>query len=168
VDYLASAKQLAARKKFAAIMKSGGFKKRKSSTRPKVIAKKTTVKRRKTTTTKRKSIQLKRAAPRKRTMVKRRTRIARRSRSVGRGIGSSLKTGVIGEVVKGIGAGSLVSLVMSRVAPGSSITPIAATGAAFLTGGIVGGAANLILSGGLSQLGGMFGGASTPQQEFGV
>ena len=165
---LASAKQIAARKKFARIMKSGGFKKRKSSTRPKVIAKKTTVKRRKTTTTKRKSIQLKRAAPRRRTMVKRRTRIARRSRSVGRGIGSSLKTGVIGEVVKGIGAGSLVSLVMSRVAPNSSITPIAATGAAFLTGGIVGGAANLILSGGLSQLGGMFGGASTPQQEFGV
>ena len=27
---------------------------------------------------------------------------------------------------------------------------------------------NLILTGGLSQLGGMFGGASTPQQEFGV
>ena len=160
---MASAKQLAARKKFAAIMKSGGFKKRKTK-----AVKKTTTRKRKTTTTKRKSIQLKRAAPRRRTMVKRRTRIARRSRSVGRGIGSSLKTGVIGEVVKGIGAGSLVSLVMSRVAPNSSITPIAATGAAFLTGGIVGGAANLILSGGLSQLGGMFGGASTPQQEFGV
>ena len=160
---MASAKQIAARKKFARIMKSGGFKKRKTK-----AVKKTTTRKRKTTTTKRKSIQLKRAAPRKRTMVKRRTRIARRSRSVGRGIGSSLKTGVIGEVVKGIGAGSLVSLVMSRVAPGSSLTPIAATGAAFLTGGIVGGAANLILSGGLSQLGGMFGGASTPQQEFGV
>ena len=165
---MASAKQIAARKKFAAIMKSGGFKKRKSSTAKRKTTKIRTIKRKKSSTTKRKSIQLKRAAPRKRTMVKRRTRIARRSRSVGRGIGSSLKTGVIGEVVKGIGAGSLVSLVMSRVAPGSSITPIAATGAAFLTGGIVGGAANLILSGGLSQLGGMFGGASTPQQEFGV
>ena len=165
---MASAKQIAARKKFAAIMKSGGFKKRKSSTAKRKTTKIRTIKRKKSSTTKRKSIQLKRAAPRKRTMVKRRTRIARRSRSVGRGIGSSLKTGVIGEVVKGIGAGSLVSLVMSRVAPNSSITPIAATGAAFLTGGIVGGAANLILSGGLSQLGGMFGGASTPQQEFGV
>ena len=130
--------------------------------------KKTRTVKRKSVTTKRKTTPLRRAAPRKRTMVKRRTRIARRSRSVGRGIGSSLKTGVIGEVVKGIGAGSLVTLVMSRVAPNSSITPIAATGAAFLTGGIVGGAANLILSGGLSQLGGMFGGASTPQQEFGV
>jgi hypothetical protein len=161
---MASAKQLAARRKFSAIMKSGGFKKRKT----KSVTRKVTKPKRKTVTTKRKSTPLKRASPRKRTMVKRRTRIARRSRSVGRGIGSSLKTGVIGEVVKGIGAGSLVSLVMSRVAPGSSLTPIAATGAAFLTGGIVGGAANLILTGGLSQLGGMFGGASTPQQEFGV
>jgi len=159
---LASAKQLAARKKFAAIMKSGGFKKRKTK-----AVKKTTTRKRKTTTTKRKSIQLKRAAPRRRVM-KRRSSIRRVARRGSKGIGSSLKTGVIGDVVKGIGAGSLVSLVMSRVAPGSSITPIASTGAAFLTGGLIGGAANLVLSGGLGQLGGIFGGASTPQQEFGV
>ena len=160
---MASAKQIAARKKFARIMKSGGFKKRKTK-----AVKKTTTRKRKTTTTKRKSIQLKRAAPRKRTMVKRRSSIRRVARRGSKGIGSSLKTGIIGDVVKGIGAGSLVSLVMSRVAPNSSITPIASTGAAFLTGGIVGGAANLILSGGLGQLGGIFGGATTPQQEFGV
>jgi hypothetical protein len=159
---MASAKQIAARKKFARIMKSGGFKKRKTK-----AVKKTTTRKRKTTTTKRKSIQLKRAAPRKRTM-KRRSSIRRVARRGSKGIGSSLKTGVIGDVVKGIGAGSLVSLVMSRVAPGSSITPIASTGAAFLTGGLIGGAANLVLSGGLGQLGGIFGGASTPQQEFGV
>jgi hypothetical protein len=160
---MASAKQIAARKKFARIMKSGGFKKRKTK-----AVKKTTTRKRKTTTIKRKSIQLKRAAPRRRTMVKRRSSIRRVARRGSKGIGSSLKTGVIGDVVKGIGAGSLVSLVMSRVAPNSSITPIASTGAAFLTGGIVGGAANLVLSGGLGQLGGIFGGASTPQQEFGV
>ena len=131
--------------------------------------KKTIGKKRKSATTRRKSTPLRRATPRRKSMVKRRSRsIRRRSSSMGRGIGSSLKTGVIGDVVKGIGAGSLVSLVMSRVAPNSSITPIAATGAAFLSGGIVGGAASLILTGGLSQLGGMFGGASTPQQEFGV
>ncbi len=166
---MASAKQLAARKKFAAIMKSGGFKKRKSSTRPKVIAKKTTVKRRKTTTTKRKSIQLKRAAPRKRTMVKRRSKsIRRRSSSMGRGIGSSLKTGMISDIIKGIGAGSLATLVVGRVAP--QYAPIASIGAGFLAGGgIIGGAANLLLSGGLSSISGMFGGtASAPQQEFGV
>ena len=159
---MASAKQLAARRKFARIMKSGGFKKKKtkSGSRSTTKAKrKTTTRRRITKTIKRRS------APRK--TMRRRT-ITRRVSRKGRGIGSSLKTGVIGDVVKGIGAGSLVSLVMSRVAPNSSITPIASTGAAFLTGGIVGGAANLILSGGLS-LGGIFGGgASAPIQEISV
>ena len=156
---MASAKQLAARKKFARIMKSGGFKKKSKRTTTKA-KRKTATKRRITKTIKRRS------APRK-TMARRRT-ITRRVSRKGRGIGSSLKTGVIGDVVKGIGAGSLVSLVMSRVAPNSSITPIASTGAAFLTGGIVGGAANLILSGGLS-LGGIFGGgASAPVQEMSV
>ena len=159
-----SAKQLAARRKFARIMKSGGFKKRKTKSAkiPGIKKRKSATKRRITKTIKRRS------APRK-TMAKRRTRIVRRSRSVGRGIGSSFKTGIIGDVVKGIGAGSLVGLVMARVAPNSSITPIASTGAAFLTGGLVGGAANLILSGGLNNLGGIFGGgASAPVQEMSV
>ena len=159
---MASAKQLAARKKFARIMKSGGFKKKKTKSGSRSTSKpkrKTATKRRITKTIKRRS------APRK-TMARR--TITRRVSRKSRGIGSSLKTGVIGDVVKGIGAGSLVSLVMSRVAPNSSITPIASTGAAFLTGGIVGGAANLILSGGLS-LGGIFGGgASAPVQEMSV
>ena len=107
--------------------------------------------------------------PKRKSMVSRRKSFTRRARRGGKTIGSSLKTGVIGEVVKGIGAGSLVNVVMSRVAPNSSITPIASVGAGFLTGGVVGGAANLILSGGLSQLGGLFGGgASMPQEEFGV
>ena len=158
---MASAKQLAARRKFARIMKSGGFKKKSKRTTTKA-KRKTSTKRRITKTIKRRS------TPRK-TMAKRRTRIVRRSRSVGRGIGSSFKTGIIGDVVKGIGAGSLVGLVMARVAPNSSITPIASTGAAFLTGGLVGGAANLILSGGLNNLGGIFGGgASAPVQEMSV
>tara|TARA_R110000751_G_scaffold48564_2_gene108070 strand:- start:351 stop:821 length:471 start_codon:yes stop_codon:yes gene_type:complete len=130
--------------------------------------KKTPTRKRKSVTTKRKTTPLRRAAPRKRTMGKRRSKIVRTARRGSKGLGSSLKTGVIGEVVKGIGAGSLITLVMSRVAPNSSITPIASTGAAFLSGGIVGGAANLILTGGLGQLGGIFGGASAPQQEFGV
>ena len=160
---MASAKQLAARKKFAAIMKSGGFKKRKTK-----IAKKSSVQKRKTTTTKRKSTPLKRASPRKRTMVKRRSRtVRRRTSSMTRGIGSSLKTGMISDIIKGIGAGSLATLVVGRVAP--QYAPIASIGAGFLAGGgIIGGAANLLLSGGLSSISGMFGGASTPQQEFGV
>ena len=160
---MASAKQLAARRKFAKIMKSGGFKKRKTKT-----AKKTQVQRRKTTTTRRKPTTSNKAAPRKRTMVKRRTRYTRSARKGGMRIGSSLKTGIIGEVVKGIGAGSLVGLVMSRVAPNSSITPIASTGAAFLAGGVTGGIAQVVLSGGLSSFGSMFGGASAPVSEVSV
>ena len=149
--------------------KKAAFLKRMALGRKKArTVKKTPVRRRKTVTTKRKTTPLRRASPRKRTMVKRRSSIRRVARRGSKGIGSSLKTGVIGDVVKGIGAGSLITLVMSRVAPGSSITPIASTGAAFLTGGLVGGAANLILTGGLGQLGGMFGGATAPQQEFGV
>ena len=160
---MASAKQLAARRKFARIMKSGGFKKKKT----KSGSRSTTKAKRKTSTRKRITKTIKRRSAPRKTMARRRT-ITRRVSRKGRGIGSSLKTGVIGDVVKGIGAGSLVSLVMSRVAPNSSITPIASTGAAFLTGGIIGGAANLILSGGLS-LGGIFGGgASSPVQEMSV
>ena len=162
---MATAKQLAARRKFARIMKSGGFKKKKT----KSGSRSTSKPKRKTATKRRITKTIKRRTTTRKPMAKRRTRIVRRSRSVGRGIGSSFKTGIIGDVVKGIGAGSLVGLVMSRVAPNSSITPIASTGAAFLTGGLVGGAANLILSGGLSNLGGIFGGgASAPVQEMSV
>ena len=158
---MASAKQLAARKRFSAIMKSGGFKKRKT----KAVKKTRTVKR-KSVTTKRKSTPLKRVVKRRPVMKRRSRTIRRRTSSMGKGIGSSLKTGMIGEIVKGIGAGSLATLVVGRVAP--QYAPIASIGAGFLTGGIVGGAANLLLSGGLSSIGGLFGGASTPQQEFGV
>ena len=162
---MATAKQLAARRKFARIMKSGGFKKKKT----KSGSRSTSKPKRKTATKRRITKTIKRRTTTRKPMAKRRTRIVRRSRSVGRGIGSSFKTGIIGDVVKGIGAGSLVGLVMARVAPNSSITPIASTGAAFLTGGPVGGAANLILSGGLNNLGGIFGGgASAPVQEMSV
>tara|TARA_R110002110_G_scaffold21777_1_gene85921 strand:- start:243 stop:719 length:477 start_codon:yes stop_codon:yes gene_type:complete len=156
-----SAKQIAARKKFAKIMKSGGFKKRKTKT-----AKKTQVQQRKTTTKKRKTVTIKRAPVKRRTMVRRRTRITRSARKGGLRIGSSLKTGMIGEIVKGIGAGSLATMVVGRVAP--QYAPIASIGAGFLTGGIVGGAANLLLNGGMQSLGGIFGGASTPAMENGV
>ena len=166
---MASAKQLAARRKFARIMKSGGFKKKKKGTTKGMVRK--TARRafegkRKTTTKRRVTKTIKRRSSSSKPMARRRS-IRRTARRGSRGIGSSLKTGIIGDVVKGIGAGSLVGLVMARVAPNSSITPIASTGAAFLTGGLVGGAANLLLTGGLS-LGGIFGGATAPQQEMGV
>ena len=112
---MASAKQLAARKKFARIMKSGGFKKRKTqSGRPK-SAKKMVQKQRKTTTRRRITKTIKRTSAPRKTMARR--TITRRVSRKGRGIGSSLKTGVIGDVVKGIGwcrfSGQL-PLVMNR------------------------------------------------------
>ena len=161
---MATAKQLAARRKFARIMKSGGFKKRKTKS-----AKNLGTKKRKSATKRRITKTIKRRSTTKRTMPSRTRRIRRTYSRGSKGIGKSFKTGIIGDVVKGIGAGSLVGIVMSRVAPNSSITPLASAGAGFLTGGLIGGAANLILSGGLSNLGGIFGGgASAPVQEMSV
>ena len=119
-------------------MKSGGFKKKKKGTtkgQVRKTARRAFEGKRKTTRKRRITAKVKRRTTIRKPMVRRsRTRSVRRrsSRAFG-GIGSSLKTGVIGDVVKGIG-----------------------------------GAANLILSGGLGQLGGIFGGASMPQEEFGV
>ncbi len=161
---MATAKQLAARRKFARIMKSGGFKKRKTKS-AKILG----TKKRKSATKRRITKTIKRRSTTKRTMPSRTRRIRRTYSRGSKGIGKSFKTGIIGDVVKGIGAGSLVGIVMSRVAPNSSITPLASAGAGFLTGGLIGGAANLILSGGLSNLGGIFGGgASAPVQEMSV
>ena len=141
-------------------MKSGGFKRK--------TVKKTKGRVRKTPTKRRITAKVKRRTPVRKTMVKRRSRtVTRRTSSVTRGIGSSLKTGMISDIIKGIGAGSLATLVVGRVAP--QYAPIASIGAGFLAGGgIIGGAANLLLSGGLSSISGMFGGASAPAQEFGV
>jgi len=100
----------------------------------------------------------KRARPIRR--PKRRKSVARKRRSSGRSrksIGSFLKGGMVGNVVKGLGAGALATIVLQRVAP--QFTGIGSVGAGFLGGGLVGGVANLFLTGGLSSLGGIFGGS---------
>ena len=111
-----SAKQLAARKKFAAIMKSGGFKKRKSI--------------------------LIRNKPRK-TMARRRS-MKRSVRRSGGKIGGFFKGGMIGKAVAGIGAATLVGVVMNQVAP--QFSGIASPVAGFAAGGPVGGIASLLVS----------------------
>tara|TARA_R110002051_G_scaffold45707_1_gene92233 strand:- start:1984 stop:2460 length:477 start_codon:yes stop_codon:yes gene_type:complete len=140
-----------------------GRKKAKSATIP-------GSKKRKTATKKRKTAKINKAKTKRKSMVSRRRKYSGRARSGGLKIGNSLKTGIIGEVVKGIGAASLVGMVMNRVIPGSNITPIASTAAAFLAGGVTGGAAQVVLSGGLANFGGMFGGSQTvtAQTEMGV
>ena len=138
---------------------------KKTKSKPKQLKKVT-----KRVTKRRKSTTINKTKPRRKTMVSRRKRYSRRARSGGLKIGNSLKTGIIGEVVKGVGAGSLVGMVLGRVMPDSNLTPIASTGAAFLAGGLTGGIAQVVLSGGLSSFGGMFGGNQnvTAQVDMGV
>lgn len=65
-----------------------------------------------------------------------------RRRSVTKGfgrIGSSLKSGIIGEAIKGAGAAQLSHLFADRVAP--QYSSIIGVGAGFAAGGIVGGVA---------------------------
>jgi len=95
---------------------------------------------------------------------KRRTTVARRKsrgRSRSKSIGGFLKGGTVGNIVKGLGAGALATIVLQRVAP--SFTGIGSVGAGFLGGGLVGGVANLFLTGGLSSLGGLLGGGGGGQ-----
>ena len=66
-----------------------------------------------------------------------------------------MKGGTVGNIVKGLGAGALATIVLQRVAP--QFTGIGSVGAGFLGGGVIGGVANLFLTGGLSSLGGLFG-----------
>ena len=131
-----SAKQLAARKKFAAIMKSGGFKKKKSKSVKKSRSKTTKI-----ATKKRKSILI-RNKPKK-TMARRRSmrRSVRRSSSK---IGGFFKGGMIGKAVAGIGAATLVGVVLNQVAP--QFSGIASPVAGFAAGGPIGGIASLLVS----------------------
>ena len=101
-----TAKQLAARKKFAAIMKSGGFKKKKS----KSVKKSRSI----TTKTVRKSRKrlLIKTKPRK-TMARRRSMRRSVRRSSGK-IGGFFKGGMIGKAVAGIGAATLVGVVLTK------------------------------------------------------
>ena len=112
----------------------------------------------------RKSASLKRRKPRK-TMAKRRSRMRSvvRRRTDLRGI---FKRGLLGEAVKGIGAGAIGGLVVNQFAP--QYATVASTGAGFLGGGIVGALASLFVNGGLSQITGMFGGRSNGSAVNGV
>ena len=154
----------------AAFLKRMALGRKNAAKKTKSGSRSTTKPIRKSSKPKRKSTTINKPKTRRKTMVSRRKRYSRRGRSGGLKIGNSLKTGIIGEVVKGIGAGSLVGMVMNRVMPNSNITPIASTAAAFLAGGVTGGAAQVVLSGGLANFGGMFGGSQnvTAQTEMGV
>ena len=154
----------------AAFLKRMSLGRKNAAKKTKSGSRSTTKPIRKPSKPKRKSTTINKTKPKRKSMVSRRKTIVRRTRKGGLQIGNSLKTGIIGEVVKGIGAGSLVGMVLGRVMPDSNLTPIASTGAAFLAGGLTGGIAQVVLSGGLSSFGGVFGGNQnvTAQVEAGV
>ena len=143
---MASAKQLAARRKFSAIMKSGGFKKKKSKTKKRI---KSTIKvgnttfkatRNTTTFTKKQLLALKRQRKTNKG-VKRRT-------SVKRSLGLKSITGssTIKKVALGIGGGVMATAILSAVMPNSSVAKFAAPAGAFALGGIEGVIGNFALS----------------------
>lgn len=156
---MATAKQLAARRKFSKIMKSGGFKKKKT----KSVTRKVTKPKRKAATTKRKSAPLKRTKRRAPVM---RRKSSRRS-SAKRGLTSVFKGGLLGKAAAGIGAATVMSLVVSNFAP--QFTSISNVAGGYLGGGAVGAIAALAINGGLGNLGGLFGGSNgTQPQVMGV
>jgi hypothetical protein len=119
---MASAKQLAARRKFAKIMKSGGFKKRKSKSKSKTKTRTKTVTKIKT-------------------VIKRKTNKGGKKRSsVKRSLGIKSITGssTIKKVALGIGGGVLATTILSAVMPNSSVAKFAAPAGAFALGGIEG------------------------------
>tara|TARA_R110000787_G_scaffold219060_1_gene327789 strand:- start:22 stop:456 length:435 start_codon:yes stop_codon:yes gene_type:complete len=118
---MASAKQLAARRKFAKIMKSGGFKKRKSSSRTTKTVTKTRTVKRKSSTPKRKT---------------------NKAKTKGKSVKTSLKsiTGskTLQKVALGVGGGIIATALVNRFMPSSGISKFAAPGAAFALGGVEG------------------------------
>ena len=127
---MASAKQLAARRKFAKIMKSGGFKKRKSKSKTKTKTKTRTVTKIKT-------------------VIKRKTNKGGKKRSsVKRSLGLKSITGssTIKKVALGIGGGVMATAILSAVMPNSSVAKFAAPAGAFALGGIEGVIGNFALS----------------------
>ena len=137
-----SAKQLAARRKFTAIMKSGGFKKRKSKSRAPVVHRRTPKRR----TTPRKVVK----------HVKRRTPMARHKRrtpSRSRGFASKIpliNNPTFKKAAAGVGMATLGVTALALVAPSLAANPIVKPAFALLGGDVVGLAAQLFVGGGLS------------------
>ena len=128
---------------------------RKAAQNKRKPAKKTSDRVRKPATSKRKSTPLKR--PRRTTKTMRR-KTSRRS-SAKRGISSVFKSGLLGKAAAGIGAATVMSLIVSNVAP--QFTPISNVAGGYLGGGAVGAVAALAVNGGLGNISQIFGGQSS-------
>ena len=76
----------------------------------------------------------------RKTMKKSTSRRSSVKRGFGK-IGSSLKSGMLGEAIKGAGAARLSHVVTDRIPQAQQYAPMIAVGAGFAAGGIVGGVA---------------------------
>lgn len=128
---------------------------RKAAQKKRKPAKKTSVRVRKPATRKRKSTPLKTTRRTTKTM---RRKTSRRS-SAKRGISSVFKSGLLGKAAAGIGAATVMSLIVSNVAP--QFTPISNVAGGYLGGGAVGAVAALAVNGGLGNISQIFGGQSS-------
>lgn len=147
-----SAKQLAARRKFSAIMKSGGFRKRKRTSTKRRSAPKRRISRTRT----RVITKIRRV----RSMVKRRTSSRRSSGLIPPKV-KSIGT----KIAIGAGAGAALSLVGGLVGrPDIGRNGLIGAAAAFLLGGPIAGGAALLIGGGLSAITGQGGNGSSFNQ----
>lgn len=96
--------------------------------------------RRKSTSTRRITKKVKSRRRSSRTMSKKTSRRSSVKRGFGK-IGSSLKSGMLGEAIKGAGAARLSHVVTDRIPQAQQYSPIIAVGAGFAAGGIIGGIA---------------------------
>lgn len=154
---MATAKQLAARRKFVEAVRAGKFRRgKKSSTRRKT-------KRRVSSSPKRR-----RTITRVITKVRTRTSMARRRRSRSSPRRKGFKIPVISsplfkQASAGVGAGILLTTILSMIGQGQlAQNPVVKVGAGFATGDIVGAAASLLVGGGLN---GILGGGSNGNME---
>lgn len=143
----ATAKQLAARKKFVAAVRRGDFLKGKK--------KKSSPKRRRNTTS-RAPVKIKRKASPKRNMAKKRSSPRKKSLKV-----PILSNPTFKKAAAGVGAGTLLTFLLGAVGQGQlAQNPVVKAGAGFATGDVVGAAASFLIGGGLGNLTGSGNGSS--------
>ena len=139
--------KLTGAKKKAFLLRMAKGRKKKSGKKVTKSATKTRVKRTKSVKVKRKSV-----SHNTNNMAKRK-RFTRARKTGGKIFGNPM----LRKAMIGIGASTLAGVALNMFAP--QLTPIAKPIAGFMTGGIVGGVASVLVSGdGLSSLGGIFGG----------
>jgi hypothetical protein len=163
---MATKKQLAARKRFSQIMKSGGFKKRKGTKKGSV---RKTARRAYIPTKTAKKIRLSKPIRRRKsstnTMRRRKSSYRRSAKS---GLTSIFKGGLLGKAAAGIGAATVMGLIVSNVAP--QFNSISQVAGGYLGGGAIGAVSALLVNGGLGNIGNILGGNQqvTSQVEAGV